>query len=62
MANTDEHGNKIATKKIKKTVVSRRIRERRITTPGSLRNPKFCGDCGYRIRGEKHTEGSHHNG
>ena len=60
MANTDEHGNKIAAKKEKKSIVSRQIRERRIMS-SSTRSPKICGGCGFRIRSERHSEGGHHN-
>lgn len=55
--------NKIAQSRIKKTVFSQMIRNRRIQLFQS--NPKksnknHCDVCGFRIRGENHLEGSHH--
>ena len=61
MANTDEHGNKVAQKKEKKSIVSRQIRERRIMS-SSIRSQKICGVCGYKIRSKNHEQGGHHNG
>ena len=60
MPNTDEHGNKITAKKEKKTIVSRQIRERRLMN-SSTRSSKICGECGFHIRSEKHSEGGQHN-
>jgi len=51
MPNTDTHGNKIAEKKEKKSIVSQRIRDRRIANPT---NAKICKKCGFRKRGAGH--------
>ncbi len=70
MSNIDEHGNKIAAKKEKKTIVSQRIRDRRIAKAEQFAfdsrsekpNPKVCGICGHRFREEGHSKGASHNG
>jgi len=59
MANVDEHGNKIAAKKEKKSVLSQRKRERRIMQGQNI-NPAFCNECGFRIRGKNHLNEKHH--
>jgi len=62
---TSLDGSKVAETKISKKVHSRNIRQKRIllassSTPGF--NKKYCPECGFRTRGSKHTEGTHHNG
>jgi len=62
MPNVDERGNKITAKKEKKSIVSGRIRERRIAkvklfardNTAEKPNPKFCAKCGFRKRGRNH--------
>lgn len=61
MPNIDEHGNKIATKVEKKSVISANIRQKRKSLSGNMRNRKHCPECGFRIRGKGHTNGDHHN-
>lgn len=56
MAITDQHGNKIPQPKVKKKDTSRAIRMLRMQDG----NPRFCGECGFRIRGGNHTSGKHH--
>ncbi len=62
MPNIDEHGNKIATLKIKKKVISANIRQRRKSLPENMRNHKHCPECGFRIHGKEHANGNHHKG
>lgn len=56
MASTDQHGNKLPQSRIKKKDRSRAIRILRMQEG----NPRFCGDCGFRVRGENHKSGEHH--
>ena len=51
MVNVDAKGNKIAAKVEKKSIISRRKRDRRIANPI---NPKHCKKCGFRKRGSGH--------
>ncbi len=51
MPNVDKDGNKIAVKKEKKSILSRRFRDHRIANPV---NPKYCKKCGFRKRGSGH--------
>jgi len=55
--------DKIAQKTISKKVHSARKREIRklsVVMPGF--NKKYCGECGFRIRGENHLNGTQHRG
>jgi len=45
--------------KVSKMVHSKAIRILRIQ---ENKNPIFCGECGFRVRGKNHLEGAHHNG
>lgn len=56
----DEHGNKLSQPFTLKKDKSKTKRIRRISQ-GQDMNPAFCGICGYRVRGEGHIKGSHHN-
>lgn len=58
MTNMDEFGNKIAEKKIKKSIVSRAIRAFRKQN----KIGKYCGACGFKVRSPNHESGRHHNG
>lgn len=57
MPNMDEHGNKIADKKIKKSIVSRAVRAFRKQN----KIGKYCNECGFKVRGSNHESGRHHN-
>ena len=52
---------KEAQKKISKKVHSANIRQKRIMMGQNI-NSAFCNECGFRVRGENHLEGAHHNG
>ena len=62
MPNTDEQGNKIAAKVEKKSIMSQRIRDRRIAKAEQFAfdnkaeepNPKHCKKCGFRKRSQNH--------
>ena len=61
--NTDATGSKIAEPKIKKPILSKAFRTLRMQSARSKdANSKHCPDCGFRIRGENHETGNHHNG
>jgi len=63
MPNVDEQGNKIAAKKEKKSILSQRIREKRIQkfkNDPENSNKNYCDVCGFRIRSENHLNGKHH--
>lgn len=64
MPNVDEQGNKIAAKVEKKSIVSKRIRERRAARNKQAERPNknICDGCGYKIRSKNHVKGKHHNG
>jgi len=55
--------DKQAQPKISKIVKSANVRQRRIASVVMPKfNKKYCRECGFRIRGENHAEGTHHKG
>ena len=64
---SDQLSSKEAQTKVSKKVHSANVREKRIMTfrNATLKHPankKYCEECGFRVRGERHLEGAHHNG
>ena len=58
MSDRNSLGEKAAQPKISKASTSLMKRERRMAS--LPRNKKYCGKCGFRVRGKNHCEGSHH--
>ena len=54
--NADQNGNKIGEKKVKKSIVSRAVRQNRVTR----KSTSHCNECGFRVRGAGHFDGLHH--
>lgn len=52
---------KAAQPKRNKKELSRAFRLLRVQQ-GADMNKSFCDECGFRIRGENHLNGAHHNG
>ena len=55
---TDSKGNKLPQPRTSNKVQSRNVRMCRVTN--HMSHSKFCGECGYRVRGTNHIDGSHH--
>lgn len=52
----DQYGNKLPQSRIKKKAMSLMVRSQRMQES----NPRFCGDCGFAVRGTNHKSGRHH--
>ena len=62
---TEQLSEKEANQQISKKVFSANIRTKRIMNAGKATknhpaNIHYCGECGFRVRGAGHLEGSHH--